>query len=510
MQPTRAQGEFDCRYFLFGVFLLALALGTGEEPRGDPGVRLAITRQLLSHSRVHLADPHWGFIQTPSGWTSCFAIGQTLLFIPFEIVGKVLALLSPSALTLDVRHFPLEYLYCPLVGVAYFLALLSLLGVLGLSARAAAIASLLFTFCSLSAYYVAQSFQEEGIASVFVCLCLGAALRWQHSAEKRHAFAAGLWCASIFLFRYTAIFVLLPLGVLFVQGFHRMGLGSLRARQSAGAALLGALGPAAIYMLFAYLRFGNLFSTGYDHEVPVWDNVSYALWQPLQLEAVRSLLFGLGKGLFIFSPLLTIAFWGMWIDRARHALYGIACLAALAGSVIFSAFYFTPDGCWSWGTRYQVHLLPLFAYPAWVGMRDLLRRRVGVPIVAIALGCGLFFQLCGLLASMEVEYVQLRKNQVPIPTLVEVCRIVREHQFAMRLGNIASVIRVVGEGGEIMDPVLRRVFGHLWVLRLVRDHSGWARGAVIFAWLGIFVGAATCLYRALLLEGAGSKWVIRY
>jgi hypothetical protein len=61
-----------------------------------------------------------------------------------------------------------------------------------------------------------------------------------------------------------------------------------------------------------------------------------------------------------------------------------------------------------------------------------------------------------------------------------------------------------------MDPVLRRVFGHLWVLRLVRDHSGWARGAVIFAWLGIFVGAATCLYRALLLEGAGSKWVIRY
>ena len=127
MQPTRAQGEFDSQCFVFGVFLLLLALGTGVEPRGDPGARLAITRQLLSHGRVHLADPYLALIQTPDGWTSYHAIGQTLLFLPFEVVGKVLSLLSPSALIPDVRHFPLKYLYCPLVGVAYFLALLSLL-----------------------------------------------------------------------------------------------------------------------------------------------------------------------------------------------------------------------------------------------------------------------------------------------------------------------------------------------------------------------------------------------
>ncbi len=339
------------------------------------------------------------------GWTSYFGIGQTLLFIPFEIAGKAFSLLSPTGFASGVRrHFPLIYLYCPLVGVAYFLAMASLLKAFGLSARAAAIASLLFTFCSLSAHYVAQSFQEEGITSVFVCLCLGAALRWRHSGESRHAFQAGLFSASMLLFRSNAFFVFIPLVVLFAQGLRTIGLVSYRARQSVGAALLGALAPAAIYALFAYLRFGNPFSTGYEF-------IPLVLWQPLQFEVVVSLLFGLGKGLFIFSPLLAISLWGMWIDRARLALYGIACLAALAGNVILSASFFAPDGCWSWGPRYQVHLLPLFVYPAWVGMRDLLRRRVGVPIVGFALGLGLFFQLCALLAPDRLEYSKLPITQ---------------------------------------------------------------------------------------------------
>jgi hypothetical protein len=500
IQLTRTQQGFDYRLFLFGVFLLLFALGTGEEPLGDPGARLEITRQLLTQGRLHLSDPHPQLIQTANGWTSYFAIGQTLLFIPFEIAGKALSLFSPNTFAPGVRrHFPLTYLYCPLVGVAYFLSLISMLEAFGLSARAAAIASLLFTFCSLSAHYVAQSFQEEGIASVFVCLSLGAALRWQCSAENRHAFEVGLFSASMLLFRSNAIFVLMPLAVLFAQGLGKFGLGSVRARQSIGATLLGALGPAAAHALFAYLRFGNFFSTGYDH-------MPLVLWQPLRLEVMTSLLFGLGKGLFIFSPLLGIALWGMWVDRARLGFYGMACLAALAGNVILSASFFAPDGCWSWGTRYQVHLLPLFAYPAWVGMRDLLGRRLGAPIVRIALGLGLFFQLCALLAPERLEYSQvsitqgwesIQNHQERINKVQEGCWVVQNQQFAMRFENIASVIQAVAEGKTITDRELSAKFGSLWVLRLMRGRSAWISGTVILAWLTILTGATICLYYAL-------------
>ena len=508
MQLMQAQRKFDCRFFLVGIFLLLFALGPGEEPRGDAGARMVITRQLLAQGQLHRSDPHPQLVQTPMGWTSYFGIGQTLLFIPFEIAGKAFSLLPPTAFAPGVRRqFPLTYLYIPLVGVAYFLALVSLLKAFGLSARAAAMASLLFTFCSLSTYYVAQSFQEEAITSVFVCLCLGATLRWRRSGENRHAFEAGLFSASMLLFRTNAIFVFIPLVVLFAQGLRTIGLASLRARQSVGAVLLGALGPAAIHLIFAYLRFGNPFSTGYEF-------IPLVLWQPLQFEVVMSLLFGLGKGLFIFSPLLAIALWGMWIDRARLALYGIACLVALAGNVLLSACFFAPDGCWSWGPRYQVHLLPLFVYPAWVGMRDLLGRRVGVPIAGVALGLGLLFQLCALLAPDRLEYSQLpitqewwkiQDHRARMQNIMEGCSVIQQRQFQMRLGNIASVILAVGEGGEIADPALRREFGNLWVVRLGRDLSGWARGAVIFAWLGIVAGAATCLYRSLRRKQGDKK-----
>jgi hypothetical protein len=487
---------FDRRFFILGVFLLLFALGTVEGPRGDAGWRLVITEQILDFGRLHVPEQpdQPVLIETASGWTSFSPIGQTLLFIPFEFAGKVL---SVTLGDYRARAFPRTYLYCPLVGVAYFLALLALLESFGLSSRAAGITSLVFTFCSLPAYYVAQSFQEEAIASVFVCLSLRAALLWRRSPEKRYAFEAGLFGASIFLFRMNGIFALIPVAVLFAQGLHAVGVGSSRALQTAGAALVGALGPAVVHAIFAYLRFGNPLSTGYDQLAPeVFDRTLPDAWLAFQIDAVMNLLFGLGKGLFIYSPLLAIAFWGLWIKRARLAPYAIVSLLALAGSILLSVTtipYFL-DGCWSWGARYQVHLFPLFAYPAWEGMRYLFARRMGKVLLATALGFGLFSQLCAMVGSDRIEYLQV----LPISKLQrEVCPIVREHQFAMRVSNISSVIRLAGEDVKTKDPVLHREFGTLWGLRLARNLSPWAKATVVLTWLGIFAGAAACFRRAL-------------
>jgi hypothetical protein len=198
----------------------------------------------------------------------------------------------------------------------------------------------------------------------------------------------------------------------------------------------------------------------------------------------------------------------MWIDRAKLGLYGIGCLGALAGNVILSASLAAPDGCWSWGTRYQVHLLPLFAYPAWVGMRDLLRRRIGTPILWIIIGLGLFFQLCALFAPDQLEYSQVIQAREHNPNLPDPCDVVQEHQVAMRLGNIASAFRAVVKEDSITDWPLQAQFGNLWVFRLARDRSLWISGTVILVWLGIFIGAVACLYHSLQRNGrVDGKWV---
>src|SRR5262249_33101581 len=125
--------------------------------------------------------------------------------------------------------------------------------------------SLVFTFSSLTAYYVAQSYQEEAIASVFVLLSLHAALLWQRHPEQRYAFQTGLFGASVLVFRLIAIFALIPVAVVFALGLMDVGIKSRRARQSVIAALLGTLGPAAVHGLFAYLRFGSFLSAGYEY-----------------------------------------------------------------------------------------------------------------------------------------------------------------------------------------------------------------------------------------------------
>jgi len=487
--PTLDQ-PFDRRFFILGLFLLLFALGTMEGPRGDAYPRFVLTQQILAYGRVHipeLSNP-WGFLKTPSGWTTFSPIGQTLLFIPFETAGKAFEVLFPGS---SFRPIPIRYFYCPVVGVAYFLALMGLLEALGLSSRAAAIASLSFTFSSLIFYYLAMSYQEEAPASVLVCLAVRAAVLWRKHHKIEYAFQAGLFGSSLFLFRMNGAAALIPVALFFAQGLYALGLRSIGARKAIGAALFGALSPAAVHMILAYLRFGNPLSTGYDQVVS-----SFLYRPPISetLQSVLNLLVGPGKGLFLYSPLLLIAFWVLWTKWEKVGLYGVGCLLALAASVLISVkVLFDWDGCWSWGARYQVHLLPLFAYPAWLGIADLWERGAGRVIVVTMLGFGLFAQLCSMMGTDRLEHIQLVNAGTAEP-----CPIVRANQFVMRLGNISSVIRTEVTGRGLNDRVLVDEFAPFWGVRLARRGSGWSRTAVTLAWLALFPLAAACLHRALL------------
>jgi len=492
--------------YVVGVFLLILAFETGEEPRGDAASRLLITKQLLADGSVHLprSHPEWWLIQTPEGWTSFYGIGQTLLFVPFELAGGLLSLAAPGGgLAAVLQQFPLKYLYVPLIGLGFFLALRALLEALGLTAWEAACASLLVTLSSVTAHYVLQSFQEEAVVGLLACLSLRSALLFGRSLHRRYAVEAGVLFGCMLLFRVNAIFVFIPVAMLFAQGLRAQrvqpaALGSLLAAFAAGAA-----GPAAIHAVFAYLRFGDPLSTGYDQLS--LEDAPLPLWGPFEPAAVASLLFGLGKGLFIYSPLLAAAVWGVWIDRSERRLYGIGALAALAGSVILSAFFYTPDGCWSWGARYQVHVVPLFTYPAWVGIRDLLQKPLGRPLVGVATALGVLFQFCALIAPERMEYSQLPINW-DWKGMEAGCPVIQDRQFPMRLENIATALLTVGAGAKLMDvsdPVIVREFGYFWPMRIGRHYHGWTRVVIAGVWLTVLAAALICLYHSLWLNRAG-------
>jgi len=483
----KSHHAFDRRTYLLGIFCLLFALGTTRGVSGDAARRLVITQQILAYGRVHVPDPQEGLVQTPDGWTVPSPIGQVLLFIPFEAAGKILSFSGvPGA-----RAIPLTYFYCPVVGAAFCLALLAMLEAFGLSSAEAAAASLILTFCSLALFYVAHSYQEEIPAAVLVCLSLRAVLLWRRLRRRRYAFQSGLFGASILLFRYNGVFALIPLAVVFAGGLQKIGLKAIRAPVTAG--LLGTLGPASVYATFAYLRFGNPLLTGYEGLHPDWEaQVPPDAGLAFYFSTGMNLLFGIGKGLFIFSPVFIVALWALWTRRSTLARYGIGCLAALLGGILL-ALRILPaavDGCWSWGPRYQVHLLPLLAYPAWIGVKDLVARRLQIVVIA-TLGFGFFAHLCGMAAFQTLEYRQLLPQSDP----VGVCRAVQTNQFAMRLRNISRALGFA-EDPKTTDETLRREFNPFWGFRNARRFSGWIRDCMTLAWLGFFVLAPICLHSA--------------
>ena len=111
-----------------------------------------------------------------------------------------------------------------------------------------------------------------------------------------------------------------------------------------------------------------------------------------------------------------------------------------------------------------MHLLPLFAYPAWEGMRYLFARRMGRVLLATALGFGLFSQLCAMVGSDRVEYLQvLPSNNI---------------QGGLPGSSGASVYDAPIEyfqcnslGGEDVESkiLLNAEFGSPWGLRLARN-----------------------------------------
>src|SRR5258707_7658496 len=79
---------------------------------------------------------------------------------------------------------------------------------------------------------------------------------------------------------------------------------------------------------------------------------------------MAALLLGPGKGLFVLSPLLVAALFGMPEFRRRMPLVFYGSAIGFGGALLFySAYQGSSDGPWSWGTRYFAHFITLWAIP---------------------------------------------------------------------------------------------------------------------------------------------------
>jgi hypothetical protein len=184
------------------------------------------------------------------------------------------------------------------------------------------------------------------------------------------AFLAGLLAGVSVLVEYQSVLAVLVIVIYFVVRVPN------RVR-AVGAALLGALPPAALLCTYHTLAFGSPFRTGYTFVLQATMHKGFMGLVGPSADSFWITLFLPSNGLFALAPWVLFALVGAIAvarDREAWARCGAETVVCVAVPVVYVAFLGSTDtyqahAGWSVGPRYMTAALPFVAWLAAAGFR---------------------------------------------------------------------------------------------------------------------------------------------
>gem|GEM_PF-997871 len=391
LQPSMSKSlSFALGLFLFSIYLLTFS---GKFHVMDELAVFTAGHNLAQHGRADINQLIWTNHWTPN---------------PPGIWG--------SDGNLYTKKPPgISFLTAPLIGLGHILPGLNAVhvGLLTNAIVTALTASLLFIwltdlgFARLTttlivlgyglgtiAWVYARMFWESSLLALFFLAAVWTAYRATHLAptqsQLRWLFLCGLVVAISLTLRFEAVLALVLIG-LYLAGSEevrkRGGEGARKGNRGTGeqvadykyhasrltphaSRLTLYLAPSFLIGLgllyFNYIRYGSFGETGYTQEI---------LFREPWVGAY-GLLFSPGRGLFIYSPLLLLLFWGLrpaWQRLPRLYFWLVAALCL--GYWLFYGSWFAWGGAWGWGPRFLLPILPLLMLFVAEAVEEARRRR---------------------------------------------------------------------------------------------------------------------------------------
>jgi hypothetical protein len=342
---------------------LAGLLSGGHTYSIDDEIKFQTTRSLL-HLRPEI--PHQAgvfpelYSARPNGtYVGVYTLGQSLIGLPFYIVGRVFAFLGEqpgTEFTIRAATF---------LANSYVLAALAVLLVvvaveLGATARGAFALSTVYVFGTYALPHAKTFSPELGSA---LCL-LGAfylTVRASRSGTIHLVFWCGVVAGSATLFRSNAPAYLAPLAVYLLVALWRRGAKSVCAAILAGIAGLAV--PGTFIALTNIWRFDDPLGAA-----------SYPAGYPI-LEGLQGLLLSPGKSIFLYAPAAALSLLAILVvGKARNRETAL-CLAIVATNLFVVGRVPFWSGDAAWGPRYLQETLPILLLPlAFVADRVVWRR----------------------------------------------------------------------------------------------------------------------------------------
>jgi hypothetical protein len=461
--PAKPRTLESSDVFVTFVCLYVLS-ATGNGPFSDSYPMWQAAENLVRHGTLAI-DVRWP-VNAPVGrggqYYPVAALLAVLIHVPGALVHTALAAINPArAASFVVMTSQLGPIFAGALTPAL---LFGLLRRLGYERRPAAWTALLAGGAT-SIYVYARCPYSEIVQTAcftwFLSSLLGAGESLDRRAFLRLGFAFGL-----LLNTKNVYAVCLPGALVFLWTRHRA-----RPRQlglALGWAALGGLPGFAALAVYNAVRWGSPFTSGYEA-------VTGGFWSHNVLWGLWGQLLSPGKSVFLYSPALIVALFGVRKLVARRPSVALAIALTVGPIVLLYAHYQFWSGDWAWGPRYLVFALPALTIPiaellADGGPTSRLRRL----LLPAALLAGIGVQVLGCLVRWD-DYMMVAGQA--------------QHAWLGtpdRRGTVLDPYPCFSCFEEVYGaqwlPPMQPIAGHLWLLRHRIAGDDWKTAQADAAW----------------------------
>ncbi len=446
-----------------GLFLAMLAFyllgGSREELWGDPKAAYKAAERWVVDDEVDIKYA-WpiGSEPAPDGkFYSPYPALASLVHVPAAKFQKNIKEDHPELLPLTG---PLAgHLASAIAGALTCLLFFRLCSLLGVSPGVAGATTIILGTATLVWFYARDPFAEIVQTACFTGL-VGALLRVATSPQKRHALALGVWAGLLLNSKQVFALAMLGAAVYLLVALRRDWKRLLVTGALAAAAFVPFVILAALYN---EMRWGSYTDAGLGSNAPLFtERLVYGL---------LGLVASPGKSIFLYSPPLVVALFGLPLLVREHRAAALAIAATALPVLVLYAKYVLWNGDQSWGPRYLLFLHPVACLPlALLLQRGLRRWQTALVAAIVVVGVGV--QIAGG-ALWRGHWIRIARavntawlgSANASGSVQEPCMACFEHHY-----------------GTIWLPPFQSIDGHVWLLRHMAAGDSYAEAEKDAPW----------------------------
>ncbi len=218
------------------------------------------------------------------------------------------------------------------------------------------------TFGTMLFTYAVKSGFGEPLAALFILLALFTLVKFEYERKSSLLLYAGIFTGSCLI---TKLYTVLLFPAFSIYLFYIIYQSKKdKVLQYGAKFILGFIIPVSLFLLYNYVRFGNVLQTGYSvrgtegtTSTELMFNVYYGIAN------FQKIFLSMGKGLLIFNPILILSFFGIRKLYANNKGLFLFYVSACIPYVLFFSFSTHWASFGAWGARYFVPIIPVLCLP---------------------------------------------------------------------------------------------------------------------------------------------------